>query len=328
MKSKAFAIGAVLAVCMAAFVGVNTVSDETDAASYTYTYSELIDLGELTIYVGDSINLLHCSAGMVYNYSGLAEIETQEEDGTITITQIPWITKTDTGLTNVYDLSGTADEPGSFDLRIQKISSSTGRSVGIASKVPVHVLSNHAVHYDANGGTGSMDDSVVTNDINGNSDVTLSPNGFTRAGYTFTGWKIGNELYQPGQIIPVGPATTLTAQAQWSENTLTVSADNLSALSRMSYGNQISAVASNGASLSFAMKSCTGGNASVNSGGTVTYEAPTVTSTQTYSVTVTVTATFADASTIAKDVSFFVTVDPVLSFTNAATSGTLSVKGA
>jgi hypothetical protein len=45
-------------------------------------------------------------------------------------------------------------------------------------------------------------------------------------------------------------------------------------------------------------------------------------------VTVTVTGTFAQGGNLTRDVSFTVTVDPVLSFTNAATSGTLSVKGA
>ena len=66
----------------------------------------------------------------------------------------------------------------------------------------------------------------------------------------------------------------------------------------------------------------------MNASGLVTYKAPTVTSTSSYTVTVTVTATFGDGQTMSKDVSFSVSVDPVLSFTNAATSGTLSVKGA
>ena len=60
----------------------------------------------------------------------------------------------------------------------------------------------------------------------------------------------------------------------------------------------------------------------------MTYTAPSVSSTTSFTVTVTVTGTFAQGGNLTRDVSFTVTVDPVLSFTNAATSGTLSVKGA
>ena len=60
----------------------------------------------------------------------------------------------------------------------------------------------------------------------------------------------------------------------------------------------------------------------------MTYSAPVVSSTTSYTVTVTVTASFPTGEVLTQDVSFTVNVDPILSFTNAATSGTLSVKGA
>ena len=187
---------------------------------------------------------------------------------------------------------------------------------------------SHTVTYSANGGSGSVSNTVVTDTNSGNTNVTLAANGFTKAGYTFIGWKVGNTTYQPGQSVPVGANATVTATAQWSQNTLSASANNLSCVSKLTYTNQIGASANNGADLSFSVKSCTGGTASVNESGLVTYKAPTVTSTSSYTVTVTVTATFGDGQTMSKDVSFSVSVDPVLSFTNAATSGTLSVKGA
>ena len=187
----------------------------------------------------------------------------------------------------------------------------------------------YTLTYDANGGSGSMDNTVVSViGGSGSVSVALAANGFTKNGYSFVGWKVGNQILQPGQTVTVSKDGTVNAVAQWSQNTLNVSAGDISAVSNLSYGNQISAFASNGATLSYAVKSCTGGTASVNTGGTVTYKAPTVNATASYTVTVTVTATFADSSTISKDVSFSVTVDPVLSFTNAATGGTLSVKGA
>lgn len=188
---------------------------------------------------------------------------------------------------------------------------------------------NHTVTYEGNGNTGgSTSNTVVTDTNSGNTNVTLASCGFTKTGYSFTGWKIGNTTYQPGQTVSVGANATVTATAQWSQNTLSASANNISGVSKLTYSNQIGASANNGADLSFAVKSCTGGTATVNESGLVTYKAPTVTSTSSYTVTVTVTATFGDGQTMSKDVSFSVSVDPVLSFTNAATSGTLSVKGA
>ena len=188
---------------------------------------------------------------------------------------------------------------------------------------------SHTVAYAGNGNTGGTTaNSVVTDTNSGNTNVTLASCGFTKTGYTFTGWKIGNTVYQPGQSVPVGANATCDATAQWSQNTLNATANNTSGVSGQAYSNQIGASANNGGTVSYAVKSCTGGTATVNESGLVTYKAPTVTSTSSYTVTVTVTATFGDGQTMSKNVSFSVTVDPVLSFTNAATSGTLSVKGA
>jgi uncharacterized repeat protein (TIGR02543 family) len=188
---------------------------------------------------------------------------------------------------------------------------------------------NHTVTYAGNGNTGgSTADTVVTDTNSGNTNVTLASCGFTKTGYTFAGWKIGNTTYQPGQTVSVGANATVTATAQWSQNTLTATANNISGVSGQAYSNQIGASANNGGTVSYAVKSCTGGNATVSSSGLVTYTAPSVSSTTSYTVTVTVTGTFAQGGNLTRDVSFTVTVDPVLSFTNAATSGTLSVKGA
>ena len=156
----------------------------------------------------------------------------------------------------------------------------------------------------------------------------MAANGFSKTGYTFAGWLVNSNVYQPGQSVPVGANGTVTATAQWSQNTLNATANNISGVSGQAYSNQIGASANNGGSLFYAVKSCTGGNATVNSNGLVTYTAPHVSSTTSFTVTVTVTGTFAQGGNLTRDVSFTVTVDPVLSFTNAATSGTLSVKGA
>ncbi|MBQ3736914.1 MAG: hypothetical protein II855_08305 [Candidatus Methanomethylophilaceae archaeon] len=188
---------------------------------------------------------------------------------------------------------------------------------------------SHTIAYSGNGSTGgSTASTVVTDTNNGSTNVTLAASGFSKTGYTFAGWLVNGNVYQPGQSVPVGANGTVTATAQWSQNTLSATANNISGVSGQAYSNQIGASANNGGSLSYAVKSCTGGNATVNSNGLVTYTAPTVSSTSSFTVTVTVTGTFAQGGSLTKDVSFSVTVDPVLSFTNSATSGTLSVKGA
>ncbi len=187
---------------------------------------------------------------------------------------------------------------------------------------------SHSIAYAGNGNTGgSMVNTVVSASGSGSVSVTLASNGFTKTGYTFVGWKIGNTVYQPGDTISVAADATVTATAQWSANTLTVSAGNALGKSGISVSNQVTATASNGASLTYAVKSCTGGTATVNGSGAVTYKCPAVTSEVTYAVTVTVTATYSDGSTVSKDVTFSVLVDPILEFTNSVTSGSLSVKG-
>lgn len=71
-----------------------------------------------------------------------------------------------------------------------------------------------ALHYDANGGNGTMGDVIV---IAGSS-VSLEQNGFTRHGYTFTGWNTeadgSGTSYQPGASITIIDGTR-TLYAQW-----------------------------------------------------------------------------------------------------------------
>ena len=78
------------------------------------------------------------------------------------------------------------------------------------------------VAYNANGGTGTTASHTCT--INGA--CTLKANGFTRTGYTFTGWKKDNT----GDALAVGASIknattsgkTVTYYAQWSINKLTI----------------------------------------------------------------------------------------------------------
>ena len=78
------------------------------------------------------------------------------------------------------------------------------------------------VTYDANGGTGTMTDS--NSPYNSGATVTVKNNGFTRTGYTFTGWNTeeggGGTDYAAGATFTISANTTL--YAQWSENKTSV----------------------------------------------------------------------------------------------------------
>lgn len=77
---------------------------------------------------------------------------------------------------------------------------------------------SHTITYNANGGTGSMGNTTVTDYNSGNTNVTFASNGFTRANHHFTGWKINNTgtLYQPGNTYAVAGNSSVTAYAQWT----------------------------------------------------------------------------------------------------------------
>lgn len=72
----------------------------------------------------------------------------------------------------------------------------------------------YTVTYDANGGAGTMTDS--DSPYFGGSTVTVKPNGFTRDGYTFTGWNTkangSGTPYAAGATFDISENTTLYAQ--------------------------------------------------------------------------------------------------------------------
>ena len=79
---------------------------------------------------------------------------------------------------------------------------------------------HYSVHYEANGGSGEMDDQDFTY---GDAGQALSANSFTREGYTFVGWNTAADGsgtgYTDGQQTPNVTATdgaTVTLYAQWA----------------------------------------------------------------------------------------------------------------
>ena len=84
----------------------------------------------------------------------------------------------------------------------------------------------YTVKYDAGGGKGAMGDQKFTFDVPQN----LSPNAFTRDGYTFTGWKRADtgDSYTDGQQVSnltSTPNGIVTMIAQWTPNPASINYD-------------------------------------------------------------------------------------------------------
>ena len=81
----------------------------------------------------------------------------------------------------------------------------------------------YTVTFDANGGTGTMDDQEFTYDVA----QALTTNAFTKTGYTFAGWKDGSgNSYTDGQTVKnLATEGTVTLTAQWTANKYTVTFD-------------------------------------------------------------------------------------------------------
>ena len=118
-----------------------------------------------------------------------------------------------TGWNTQADGTGTAYKPGdSFTL-----TEDTVLYAQWSKNAPAQVN----VSYDANGGAGTME--PVTGDVG--SKIVIRQSGFTRSGYTFTGWN--TQADGKGTAYKAGDSFTLTDKdtvlyAQWSKNSASV----------------------------------------------------------------------------------------------------------
>ena len=100
----------------------------------------------------------------------------------------------------------------------------TKGSLGNCSYTANWRANNYTVHFDANGGTGTLNDEV----FNYNNQKALTSNTFTRTGYSFTGWNTKADgtgtAYTDGQTVKdiAGPGEKLTLYAQWKPYTYTI----------------------------------------------------------------------------------------------------------
>ena len=108
----------------------------------------------------------------------------------------------------------------------ETISSGTTTSgkYGNATLESQYTANNYTVKFDANGGSGTMNDETFTYDQS----KALTSNKFTRTGYTFAGWATDktaiSATYTDGQSVSnLAMSGTVTLYAVWQANTYTVS---------------------------------------------------------------------------------------------------------
>ncbi|MBV7392412.1 InlB B-repeat-containing protein [Enterococcus sp. ALS3] len=104
----------------------------------------------------------------------------------------------------------------------QEVSSLSTDFGGTVTLYAQWTANNYIVKYDANTGTGTMDDQTFTYDVGQN----LITNTFTKTGYTFTGWNTAADgsvtTYTDGQSVTnltTASGGTVTLYAQWKANT-------------------------------------------------------------------------------------------------------------
>ena len=89
--------------------------------------------------------------------------------------------------------------------------------------VPLDEPARYQVHFDANGGEGTMADQAIAYDTNAN----LTANAFSRTGYSFNGWNTaadgsGTSHGDGASVYNLTSETEITLYAQWKAKTYTV----------------------------------------------------------------------------------------------------------
>ena len=114
-----------------------------------------------------------------------------------------------------YTFVGWADSPSGA---VTHNPGSTITMTGDKTLYAVWQRNQNTLHYDPNGGTGSMQDKTADE----NASISVDDNGFTRPGYDFTGWNTDpnghGDSYAPGSNITLD--TDKTLYAQWTPSTV------------------------------------------------------------------------------------------------------------
>ena len=168
--------------------------DITDAASYTYTVSNVIANRNVVAYVKANTYTVSYNAN---GGTGAPASQTKTHDVSLTLSS-------DKPTREGYTFTGWL---GSDNKTYQPGSSYTGNAN--LTLTAQWKLNTYTVSYNANGGTGAPASQTKSHGV----DLTLSSDKPTREGYSFTGW-LGSDgnTYQPGGSYTGNANLTLTAQ--------------------------------------------------------------------------------------------------------------------
>ena len=211
---KPFAFLAVLSL-MVSGLTIACVADDSDAATITQSWGKE-DHDSRTIYAtaGDWIDL---------NFNG-GNISSRQYTQFQVSNRPYWMNTSNDGTAVAGDYT--------INVRWTK-ENDNGSTLSSANFTVRIIVSNpsytHSVSYSSNGGSGSMANTSVTDTNGGNSNVTLATCTFTKAGYSFAGWKVGDTIYQPGQNVGVGANATVNAVAQWTPVPVTITSSDAGA---------------------------------------------------------------------------------------------------
>ena len=129
------------------------------------------------------------------------------------------------GGTKVYNANGTYYAGTGY-----WSSSGTWMYTGSMTLYAQWTANTYTVHFDSNGGTGSMADQTFTYDDGDDGYVSLTKNAFTRTGYTFGGWQnaSGNSYDDEASVknLTSTNGATVTLYAKWNANIYTVHFDS------------------------------------------------------------------------------------------------------
>lgn len=281
-------------------------------------------VGDITVHFGGEYYVAKGSKLTFINESEVGVLDDGEE---FTDWEVGTIPSPKTSVSSGYQW--TADTPGDYTVNFGSYlhcfdpqSEEFYDELNGSGSVVIHVVNcsyTHTVNYAANGGSGTMNAKVVEDTNNGNSAVTLDACSFTKSGYHFTGWKIGNTVYQPGQTVSVGPDASVTATAQWARNTLTIATAPTVELVVNKGDSFVAGATSNpsGASVTYSVSNVDSGLSVSVAGNRIVCNSATA---GTYHFTLTASASgYSSSSTTVT-----VVAAPVLAFLNSPTAGALN----
>ena len=106
-----------------------------------------------------------------------------------------------------------ADGTGTAYTNRQTTPNVTTENGGAVTLYAQWTANSYTVKFDGNGAEGTMADQSFTYDA----EQALTANGFTKTGYTFAGWKLGDTTYEDGATVKnLATSEEITLIAQWT----------------------------------------------------------------------------------------------------------------